>query len=246
MKKLMITAAAVLCATLAVNAEGVESGIVGYASSDLNSGNKRAFVSPMFSSVGASTGEIRLGDIVPTSTSAVGMNRVIIYTLTSSGKTDQSYIWGGSYWKHNNVDASDETIPAGTGLWVLCTLGASVPVQLQSSGEVNTTSDLVLTLNGGNKRTALGNGFPVGVKFKDIVPEAVTEGQTIGMNRVIIYTLTSSGKTDQSYIWGGSYWKHNNVDASEETVPAGAGLWVLCTIAETTTRVNLRIANPLK
>jgi len=29
MKKLMITAAAALCATLAVNAEGVESGIVG-------------------------------------------------------------------------------------------------------------------------------------------------------------------------------------------------------------------------
>ena len=237
MKKLMITAAAALCATAAAYADGVESGVVGYASSSLNTGAKRILITPQFSTIGTSKA-IRIGDIVPVSTSAVGNNRVIMYTLTNTGTTDQTYTWTGSYWKHNNTDASDETIPEGKGLWVLCNM--SVATTLQSSGEVNTGNDIVVRLNGGAKRTALGNGFPSDVKFSDIVPESTT---AVGNNRVIIYTLTNTGTTDQTYTWTGTYWKHNNADASNESLPAGKGIWVLCNMAATTP-TDLRIRNP--
>ena len=56
MKKLMITAAAALCATLAVNAEGVESGIVGSQTIDAPAAGQSVALAIQFSPVdGAST-----------------------------------------------------------------------------------------------------------------------------------------------------------------------------------------------
>ena len=118
-------------------------------------------------------------------------------------------------------------------------------VNLQSSGEVS-KDDIIFRLVGDSKRTACGNGFPMAVKFKNIIPEAVTQGQAIGNRRITLYTLTDGGKNDQSYIWNGSKWTHNGSDASEEDLPAGKGLWVYCSVPSATTLVDLRIKSPIK
>ena len=218
---------------------------VGYGGNDLNSGNKRILITPQFATIGNAEKQIRIGDIKPVSSATVGNRRITIYTLTDGGKTDQTYIWNGSNWTHNSKDASNEYFPAGKGLWVYCQMTAGTVVNLQGSGEVS-KEDIVVRLVGGNKRTACGNGFPMAVKFKNIIPEAVTQGQLIGNRRITIYTLTDGGKTDQTYIWNGSNWTHNSVDASEEDLPAGKGLWVYCQVPVATTLVDLRIKSPVK
>ena len=218
---------------------------VGYGGNNLNGGNKRILITPQFATIGNAEKQIRFGDIKPVSNVAIGKNRVTIYTLTSGGAYDQTYKWDGSKWLHDNVDATEELIPSGKGLWVLCAQPVANTVNLQGAGEVN-KEDIVVRLEGGNKRTACGNGFPTSVKFKNIVPEAVSEGQSISKNRVTIYTLTSGGAYDQTYKWDGSKWLHDNVDASEEELEAGKGLWVLCAVPVTTTLVDLRIKSPIK
>ena len=244
MKKLMFAAAAI-AAGVAV-ADVTSANIVGYGGNNLNSGAKRILITPQFATIGNAEKQIRLGDIKPVLSdgTVAGNGRVTIYTLQNTGATDQTYRWNGSKWLHNSADASNELLPAGKGLWVYCTLTAGTVVSLQGCGEVNNES-IIVRLEGGAKRTALGNGFPTAIKFKDVVPEAVTEGQTVGNGRVTIYTLKETGATDQTYRWNGSKWLHNNVDASEEDLPAGKGLWVYCTMPVATTLVDLRLKNPV-
>jgi len=247
MKKIMLIAAAALAG--AAFAEDITSNnIVGFKGSALNYGasNNRTLVVPQFTGIAKET--IRLGDIKPVSSSAVTMNQVMIYTLKKNGTTDKTYRWTGATtgWKENNTDANDVEIPAGKGLWVSCS--RTTDTTLQSSGEVNSTDDLVVTLNAGasNNRTAFGNGFPCDVTLGDITPVATTAGQSVTMNQVMIYTLKNNGTTDKTYRWtGATGWKENNTPAGTVVIPAGQGLWISCSKDPATSPVELRIKNPL-
>ena len=235
-------------------ADVTSANIVGYAGSELNGGTKRRLMVPQFTSVSAKKA-IKLKDLTPLcSTFEIRNNQITISQLQPSGKTIPGIDakWNPTYseWRTNNISASEMEIPEGTGLYVLDGVAATHVVTLQSAGEVNTTEDLVVMLNGGGRRTAMGNPFPVDVKMSDIIPEVVTEGKKLANNQITVSQLQSNGKTVPGIDakWNPTYseWRTNNVNASGMTIPAGQGLYVLCGPAETTMRVQLRITNPLK
>ena len=234
MKKLMITAAAALCATLAVNADGVESGIVGYASNNLDDAGGAAAVAPQFTTVGSETG-IKLKDITPiTETSTSLRRKVQIQLLTPFGLTATTYRWegtGGKTWiaETSTTDIGETEIPAGTGLWVLNT--ANCATTFQTSGAVG-TSDIIQPLNDAGGAAMVGNSFPVAVKLKDIVPS--TETSTSLRRKIQIQLLTPFGLTATTYRWegtGGKTWiaETSTTDVGETEIPAGQAMWVLNT-----------------
>ena len=87
MKKLMITAAAALCATAAAYAEGVESGIVGYQENTSNSGTGYTMMCPNFLGVGNETG-CKLSDLTVTGYATMSAGQFMLKPLTATGTAE--------------------------------------------------------------------------------------------------------------------------------------------------------------
>ena len=111
MKKLMITAAAALCATLAVNAEGVESGIVGYSAEAVARGAYKAYT-VRYLKPGDTSGKVAIQDLINQTNPGKGADAT---KLTA----DKLYIWNGSSYNLYYLHTS--------GKW--CAEGSTTPTE---------------------------------------------------------------------------------------------------------------------
>ena len=187
---------------------------------------------------------MKLKDIVPITTTGTSLRRKIqIQLLTPLGDVSSFYRWEGQSGKtwiagSSTDDMGDVEIPAGQGLWVLNT--ANCATQFQTSGEVG-TSDIIQPLNAEGGAVMVGNGFPVAVKLKDIVPTTTT-GTSL-RRKIQIQLLTPLGDVSSFYRWEGQSGKtwiagSSTDDMGDVEIPAGQGLWVLNTAnCETTLRI---------
>ena len=100
-----------------------KSGIVGYASSDLDATGGAVAVAPQFTIVSSQTG-IKLKDIVPSTETGTSLRRKVqIQLLTPVGLKSVLYRWegqGGKTWiaEKSNDDMGETEIPAGQAMWV--------------------------------------------------------------------------------------------------------------------------------
>ena len=198
---------------------------------------------PQFASVGDETKAIKVGDIKLIHDPAVDPAfSVEIQFLNTDGSTDldKSLSWDGTIWcDANGEDASNQTIPAGQGLWVYNQTYEAI--RFQSAGEVN-DNDIFFPL------AEDGMAVPVGISY----PTSITAGNMVLVHdpavdpafSVEIQFLNTDGSTDldKSLSWDGAIWCDvNGEDASNQTIPAGQGLWVY---NQTYELINLHIAAP--
>ena len=232
-KKMIAMAGALACAVAV--ADGVESAnVVGYSSNALDDAGGAAAVAPQFTTVGSETG-IKLSDIEPITETSTSLRRKIqIQLLTSAGLAATVYRWegtGGKTWiaEKSTDDMGETVLPAGQGVWVLNT--ASVATSFRSAGQVG-TSDIIQPLDDAGGAAMVGNGFPVAIKLKDIVPS--TETGTSLRRKIQIQILTPAGLAATIYRWegtGGKTWiaEKSTDDMGETEIPAGQAMWVLNT-----------------
>ena len=221
-----------------------KSFIVGYSGSALDDAGGAAAVAPQFMTVGSQTG-IKLKDITPVSNANL-RRKIQIQLLTPAGLTATTYRWEGTSGKtwiagSSTEDMGETVIPAGQGLWVANTANAATT--FQSAGEVG-SSDIIQPLDDAGGAAMVGNGFPVAVKLKDIVPS--TETGTSLRRKIQIQLLTSAGLTATTYRWEGTSGKtwiagSSTEDMGETEIPAGQAMWVANTA---NCAVSLRIPAP--
>lgn len=204
---------------------------MGYAGSALDATGGAAAVAPQFVAVGSQTG-IKLSDIEPITETGTSLRRKIqIQLLTPAGLTATTYRWegtGGKTWIAAKAtdDMGETVLPAGQGLWV--GNSANVATTFRSVGQVG-TNDIIQPLDSAGGAAMVGNGFPVAVKLKDIVPS--TETDTSPRRKVQIQLLTPAGLTATTYRWegtGGKTWiaAKTTDDMGETEIPAGQAMWV--------------------
>lgn len=198
----------------------------------------------MFQVVGNADGKIKFGDLVPlmdATGAKAAMGTVNAQFLKTSGQTDITYAWMGTYWMNtsNFQDASEELIPAGKALWLINNTGAAI--SLRTAGEISQKDILIpMSSTGGS---TLGNGFPVDTTFANVIPKIHATGALAAMGSVNLQYLKTSGQTDITYAWMGTYWMNtsNFKDASQEVIPSGKGFWI---INNSGTDLDLYIAAP--
>jgi len=239
MKKLMIVAAATLCA--AVGATALESAnIVGYSETGYR--KKYTLVVPEFSSVGAAGLDIQTIKPVNVDMEDYGEGDIKIQTFTDSATTSAQYYWydkevsetGKSGW-HNAAgdELASKTFTQGEGFMLyMPTTGGSLNV----SGEV--TLDEV-TVPCRRKYTLMGNIRPVDVDIQDIVPVDI-DMEDYGEGDVKIQTFTDSATTSAQYYWydkkvsetGESGW-HNAAgdELASKTFAPGEGFMLYMPVA---------------
>ena len=190
-------------------------------------------IAPQF--LGMGTAGMKLKDMIPSTETGTSLRRKIqIQLLNKGGEVATLYRWegsGGKTWiaEKSTEDMGEVVIPEGQGLWVLNT--ANCAVTFQTAGEVS-KSDIIQPLNAEGGAVMVGNGFPVSVKLKDIVPS--TETGTSLRRKIQIQLLNKGGEVATLYRWegtGGKTWiaEKSTEDMGEVEIPAGQGMWVLNT-----------------
>jgi len=184
----------------------------------------------MFEVPGDAQGQIKFGDFYPVvveTGAKAKAGKVNAQFLKTTGATDVTYTWTGTYWLSSKTkkNASDELLPAGKALWLINNTGSAIA--LKSSGEVNQKDILFpLQLSGG---AVAGNAFPVDTTFASIIPKVHSTGAAAKAGKVNLQYLKTTGATDVTYTWTGTYWLSSKTkkNASTEVVPAGKGFWVI-------------------
>lgn len=234
MKKLMITAAAALCATLGYS-EITSQNVVGYQENNARAGLKAMGAS--FAAVAGKT--IDLTDLVVTGyDKEEGCEEdVKVQILNSLGMGGVTYAWydlnddGEIYYgwfADDEVAKGDVVLSPGDALWVSA---PNESYKILSSGQVP-TEDVVVTLRSGNKLVA--NPTPISVDLTEIVvagydPEEGCEEDVkaqilnnVGMGGVTYawYDLDDDGEV--YYGW----FADDEVAEGDVVIGPGEGLWV--------------------
>ena len=179
------------------------------------------------------------------------------YSFVRSYDVDNDEWNNDAHWVNPNGQtvvagtATDYLFPAGSGMWTIAPDYADddgAEYTVTSSGEVS-TNDVKFVLNVGGAK-ACGNPFPVGVKISSLVPTGYLSNQDLidgegTSGEFNIQLLTKTGGTAGTYSWVQSYdvdgdqwnddghWVNPNGQvvvagtASDYTISAGEGLWVL-------------------
>lgn len=195
MKKLMIVAAAALCATVSMQA--VESAnVVGYYDVEAPTGDSMRC--PTFKTVGGAGYDLAKIQV----TGGFGVGDIVAQTLTSDGLWDGEFYW---------LTEDEAGVPTG---WYQDAVG-DVPVEegdvvltegqafalhsdyedlaLTCSGEVQ-SGDVELTFVQGDGM--IGNAVPVETDFADVT---VTGG--FGVGDIVAQTISAEGLWDGEYYW---------------------------------------------
>ena len=196
MKKLMITAAAALCATLAVNAEGVESGIVGYNTVTVN--KEWSIFAVNFE--GVSGGSLTIQEAFPVQEGMTKGMTILdadqIQVMKSEGGYKTYYLSNGKYkqmgqekydatidgkWRDAEVSArTPATAPLAPGqaFWYKAKAYAT-PYTLTVAGAVPDDPSVTITIN--KEWSHIANPYPFELSLNDGIgcQTGMTKGMTL-------------------------------------------------------------------
>ena len=218
MKKLMIAAAAALCATVGMS-EGVSSqNIVGYMGKSFANGYTIA--SGMFLNITNTTGAINIQDIVPSVASGtIESGDLALFVINPARTTVGTYTYEPEKWnkKHTEIiavagwyvgdDLANVSFEQGSGYMVEC----SKAITLTYAGLVNQTSPGFIAPAAGYYR--VGNMTPAPVSIQSLTPVA---SSAIESGEVAIFTYNSDRSIKGTYTYEPEKWnkKHTEIIAA--------------------------------
>jgi hypothetical protein len=244
MKKLMIAAAAALCATVGLSNSVESANVVGYMTTAIE-GNKWYLIGTQFKGVGKATDEIPINNLcsitgVEPATFATKNTGLQIQVYNGVGYTIYSYISDatgatGPCWTNSRRPLADTvTIPLGTAFWLKTPATVSEGASITVAGAVKTDATSVTVTVGENEWTQVANPFPTDLTISMITTEGLTPATFATKNSgPQIQVYNGVGYTIYSYISDatgatGPCWTNTRRPLADSSViaQAGKGFWV--------------------
>ena len=209
MKKLMITAAAALCATVGFSAgEIAYANIVGYMNGDINASGNNFITAPFFG-IGYNTTDIQ--DIKLVGSSGYMTETFAIWEGVPSVVADTEFLWMGTEWNEDfsvatkgewttyGGETAEFSIPGGQAV----TINADPSISIQNAGQVP-TENIEFTLVDGNNFT--GNPYPSELNIQNIKLVGSSGYMT---ETFAIWEGVPSVVADTEFLWMGTEWNED-------------------------------------
>jgi len=214
MKKLVMTAAVLACATSMVAAQTVTSAnIVGYSKATISAGGLQ-MLSSQFS---GSNGNVTLDNAFANLGSGT-----IVYAWNGSGYTVYTYYGAYGWFDALFTPSGSVAINSGSAVWVQ---DAGAGATTISSGEVPGTNSVDVSVSAG--LNMLANPYPVALALDDI-PAGLTSGD-------LVYAWNGAGYTVYTYYGAYGWFDALFTPSGSVEIGVGKGVWLSAQGAATLT-----------